>query len=84
MYQNDTSITRDTLAQEFGVGSATVARDGKYAESLDTLADTLGDAYRDDILNQNIKATRKDVHKLADIAREAPEKAQAIVTAKVR
>jgi DNA modification methylase/ParB-like chromosome segregation protein Spo0J len=71
--------TRDEIATETGVTGRTITNDGKYAESLDAIAEKVAPDIRQDILSGNIQATVKDVHELADIAENNPQEAKAIV-----
>lgn len=77
--QNDQKLeTAERLAVELGVSAPTVRRDGKFAEAMDTIAETLGPEARQEILSREAKLTRQDVSVLADVAEQEPEKAREI------
>lgn len=63
--QNDpdflTGTTAERLADEFKVSAPTIKRDGKFAEAVDKLADTIGDQARTAVLSGNSKVAKQDV-----------------------
>lgn len=62
--QNDLlkgETTAARLADEFKVSAPTIKRDGKFAEAVDKLADTIGDQARTAVLSGNSKVTKQDV-----------------------
>jgi hypothetical protein len=64
--QNDLLIsTAEQLAEEFKVGEATIKRDGKFAEAVETITENCGHEARKLILDRDVKASRADVQKLA-------------------
>lgn len=73
--------TADKLAQETNLSHQTVKNHAKYANSVDTLADVLGDEIRENILSNDLRLSRKDVQELAEIAIEKPQVAEKILTA---
>lgn len=60
--QNDLKLpTAQRLADEFKVSEPTIKRDGKFAESVDTIADRLGESARNAILAGDSKIPKKDI-----------------------
>jgi len=77
--QNANLKTRDVVAEELGVHGATISRDGKFAEALDTLTDTLDPQVKQDVFRNDIRATDEEVLQLANLAKEQPDIAKQVV-----
>jgi protein gp37 len=71
--------TSRRLAQKHNVNHATIDRDAKFARSIDTIADKVGENAKDAILDRELKIGRQEVHKLADIAKAQPQAAKNVV-----
>ena len=71
--------TADRLAEQHKVSRDTIERDGKFAESLDTIANVAGPAIKDAILSRQTYATEQDVKAIADAARTTPDLVQKLV-----
>jgi protein gp37 len=68
--QNGNSAkTAEVIADQFGVGKNTVIRAEKFADAVDTIADTYGEEARGAILSGVAKMTQKEV---VDTARTLP------------
>jgi hypothetical protein len=65
--------TAQRLAEQYKVGERTIQRDGKFAEAVDTLADTLGESVRQGILSRDANLNKKKTLELAAIATHQPE-----------
>ena len=79
---NDTfDDTATRLAKEHKVSRSTIIRDGKYADALDTIADTLGADVRQTVLAGDTKLTQDSTLHLADLARTDVEQARTAFTA---
>jgi len=75
--QNDPQKrTSDKIAEEFGVGEATVRRDAEFVVALDKLEEV--GISKNELTNQNSKYTKKDIIELSKIEKENTEKAKAI------
>ncbi len=78
--RTDTSqqnVTRlQELAEETGVTRMTLSRDAKFSESLDTIADVVGDDARREILTRETKVTKAEVLELGKAAKDDPEEAK--------
>lgn len=60
--QNDLRLSvAERLADEYKVSAATVKRDGKFAEAVDTLSAAIGDEARTAVLSGDSKVTKQDV-----------------------
>ena len=66
--------SRERIAKEEGVGSATILRDGEYSAALDTL-ETLG-IERQEFTSGRRKIQKSAVKQLAETAKEDPEAAR--------
>lgn len=86
------STTAEALAVEYKVDEKTIRRDAKYAEAVDSIAKTSGQAAKQSILSGELKLKKKDAVKLAALPKdeqkaaiqggaEAVKKAVANVTA---
>ncbi len=72
--KNDEKLeTAERLAAEYKVGSRTIRNDAQYAKAVDTLAETLGEEVRTDLLSRDAKLTKRDTLKLAKEASVNPE-----------
>ena len=67
MYQNDTSITREKIAQETGVSAPTIIRDAQLAEAVEELTKEIPK----EVLKQNPK---KDIITLYKKPKENDDK----------
>lgn len=69
--QSDNLKTHERLAEEYGVGPATIARDGAFAEAVDELREVLEDnSFKKNALVRECKLGRGDVVKLARITKK--------------
>lgn len=59
--------TSEQLANEYKVSHMTIKRDAKFAQSVDLIAEILGDEARQEILTRDAKLNKKDVTALAKI-----------------
>jgi hypothetical protein len=73
--------TVERLAAEHGVSRNTIARDGAYAEAMDTIATVLGPDVRSAIRDGDLPLTRQDVPLLASLVETSPEMATQIKAA---
>ena len=60
--------TAKAIAEQHKVGEGTVQRDAKFTRAMDTIADKIGDEARTEILDGDLKLTRQEVQKMAEIA----------------
>ena len=75
--QNDSQPkpkTKDVVSKQLGVSSATIVRDGKYADSLEAIATYVGDEARTVILGGEAKLSKKDVEEVAEAAKKDPDR----------
>jgi len=71
--QNDPkSHTAQRLADEFKVSEPTIKRDGKFAASVDLIADVAGETARAAILSGDSKLTKQDVVDAAEYFKSKP------------
>jgi N6-adenosine-specific RNA methylase IME4 len=71
--------TAEKLADEFKVGARTIRNDAAFAAAVDTLATTVGPAFRDRVLTRGSRVTRGSVIELAALSPERQiEKAREI------
>ena len=68
--------TKDVVSKQLGVSSATIVRDGKYADNLEAIATHVGDEARTAILGGEAKLSKKDVEEIADVAKKDPDRAR--------
>jgi hypothetical protein len=73
--------TAAALGQEHQVSEKTIRNDFAYAQAVDTLAATLGDAVRERVRDHEIKLTQQDVKTLAKIATQHPSAASEAIAA---
>ncbi|MGH2416603.1 MAG: hypothetical protein ACRDEA_23485, partial [Microcystaceae cyanobacterium] len=66
----------ERLAKDYKVGSGTIRRDAKYAQAVDTLAQTLGEDIRPYLLGRNARLTKKAALELAAVVQVNPAEAQ--------
>lgn len=82
-FENKPELSKQTTAQalanEYGVNEKTIRRDAQFANSVDTLADKLGDDIRRNILSRDSNFTIDDVNKVAKIAVNEPETAKQLI-----
>ncbi len=71
--------TAARLASQHKVSQGTIQRDGKFAESLDTIASVAGPEIKDAILSRQTYATEQDVKAIADAAKATPNLVQKLV-----
>jgi len=62
------SSTAKAIAAEHKVSSRTVENDARFTRAMDTIADKIGDEARTEILDGDLKLTRQEVQKMAEIA----------------
>ncbi len=79
--QNGNLKTVDRLAAEHGVSRDTIARDGIYAEALDTIATVLGPDVRSAIRDGDLPITKQDVPVLAARVQASPQVATQVAEA---
>jgi N6-adenosine-specific RNA methylase IME4 len=77
-HQSDVS-TSERLAKELKVGEATIVRDGEFAAAVDKVAEIGGDEARKAILSRGATVARKEVKKIAQVAKKEPEKAKQLL-----
>ena len=65
--------TAEKLAELYKVGSGTIRRDGKFANAVDTLANTVGENVRKSILSRDANLTKKKTLELAKKAEREPD-----------
>ena len=63
--QNDHLKTSEKIAQEEKVGPATVRRDAKFAEAVDSLTEAAGHEFSKKLISEEIKLPKSDIIKLA-------------------
>lgn len=65
--QNDHRLkTAEKIAADHGVSAPTVRRSADFARDVEAIASKVGDAARSEILDGGLKATRADVHEVAE------------------
>lgn len=74
--QNEPASTASKLAKEFGVSPATVKRDAKFADAVDTIAANVGKEHKAEILSGRSGLSKKDVVEIA--SQPAARQAEAI------
>jgi len=74
-HSDPSSRTSEAIAQELGVGEATVRRAASFAEAVDIIAKICGPEAKDLILSGELALTRSDV---VAIAEEDPKTVKAI------
>lgn len=75
--QNDEHLsTSQKLAEQHKVSKATIERDEKFAEAVDTIVENTAPEVKQKILNKEINTTKKDIEKIAKLE---PEKQKAII-----
>jgi hypothetical protein len=62
--------TASSIAREQKVGEKTVRRAGPYAKALDIIGETLGQNFKDDIVNRVIKIPEKDVIRISGLTKD--------------
>ena len=77
--QNEPASTAQKLAKEFGVSPATVKRDAKFADAVDTIAANVGKEAKAEILSGKSGLSKKDV---VEVAAEPVHKQAAAVAEK--
>jgi len=70
--------TRDIVAEELGVSGSTISNDSKYADAVDTLAETIDPQVKQDVFRNDIRATDEEVLQLANLAIEQPDIAKQV------
>jgi hypothetical protein len=73
--------TAETLAAHHKVGVATIERDAQFARAVDAVAAVGGPDTRQMLLAREAKLGRKDVQRLATLAKERPQTAKEVLTA---
>jgi N6-adenosine-specific RNA methylase IME4 len=66
----DLKKTSEKVAAEYGVSKATVERAAVFAKDVEAIADKVGDSARTAILDGELKATRADVHEVAEAVKD--------------
>jgi len=66
------------IAEQTGVDRTTLHRDAKFADAVDALSDVAGDEVRDLVLSG--KVPKQDTIRLANTAREDPDRAKATLS----
>lgn len=66
----------ESLAKDKGVGQATVRRAATFSEAVDALAETLGNDYRNKVLDGDVKVTQGEVIALS---RKEPEQQKSLI-----
>ena len=72
---DDLKKTTTKIAEKQKISPKTVERAEKFAEAVDTIAENVGADARDQILSRDVKATAKDVKKLAKMDGNSQKKA---------
>jgi hypothetical protein len=67
------SGTAKAVAAEHKVSERTVNNDSQFTRVMDTIADSIGDEARTEILDGDLKLTRQEVQQLAEIAEDQPQ-----------
>lgn len=76
--QNDEHLsTAQKLAEQHKVSKATIERDEKFAEAVDTIVENTAPEVKQKILNKEIEITKKETEQ---IAKENPKKQKEIIT----
>jgi hypothetical protein len=65
--------TATELAQVYKVGEKTIRNDSAYARDVDVIAAAVGPEARQSLLARETKVTKRDVRKLAQIAKDNPQ-----------
>jgi hypothetical protein len=71
-HHNDDLKTKDRIANELYIGSATVERAAKYKQSVDRIAEH-SDELKDSILAGDTETTKKDIMQFGAVQRDNPE-----------
>jgi protein gp37 len=71
--------TDEKLAEEHKVARQTIRNDAQYATAIDTVAQAIGPQARKTILARDTKVAKKDVPKLAKIAKASPQTAKHVI-----
>lgn len=66
--QNGQQQTSERLAEQYGVSEHTIRRDAKFAEAVDSIAETVGPEARQVLLGS--KASKKDIIELAEAPKD--------------
>lgn len=74
--QNADGLTLKQFAEKHGVSEDTVLRDVHFAESVDAIAETIGEEARQEILTRDAKVTKQEVVALGQVAQAEPERAR--------
>ena len=80
--QNGQKLTSERIAQETGVSANTIRRDADFAQAMDTIGQFAGKDTKNDILSGNIKMSKKDAKEIAQLATEAPELVDDVLSGK--
>jgi DNA modification methylase len=64
------------IAQDNNVSTITLRNHAKYREAVDTIKDTLGEDYREKLLDKDINLSRSDIIEIGDMT---PEKIKTVV-----
>ena len=67
--------TSEKLAAEYGVDKATIRRDAKFAEALDTIAENVGFKVKDEVLSGESSLTKKQITAIAELPARQQAKA---------
>jgi phage N-6-adenine-methyltransferase len=80
--QNDPKLqsTAARLADQHHVSAPTIKRDGAYARAVDIIAEAVGPAARQALLESGAKVTQHEVKQLADIAQVDPALAHRVLS----
>lgn len=73
--------TAERLADQFKVSDRTIKNDARFASAVDVIAVAVGGEVRREILSRDSKFTRQDTGKLALLAEQSPESAEAALNA---
>jgi hypothetical protein len=72
----------EQLAQQHTVSEKTIRNDAAYARDVDLIAEAVGPEVRQSLLARETKVTKRDVHKLAQIAKDgSPQTAKHVLEA---
>lgn len=72
--QNDRLETAQRLAKEYKVGEATIRRDGKFAQAVESITENCGEKAKQVILSRDISLSRGAVLRLAKLKAKEQQK----------
>jgi protein gp37 len=77
--QNAHLKTSQQIAKQHHVDESTIRRNAKFAQNVDAIASAAGDDAKDAILRGDVKITRQEVQKVAEIAKAQPQAAKNVL-----